>query len=502
MIKIAAEGIRLVDMGKPSVFKIREKFHKRWLTYSLRQKIRMITGPAAAAVFLAVLAALSIAVFGMTGFHTILENNAKSLDFRVAVEQESRRFASFIQDSGEENRDAYLEACRNTRETLAALPYDYDRMGADRYAKTWSIKNSFETYEKKKEQFFFTDPSGDDYVQKLYEIYSIQEYLQSYAGSLQQMNEEEGNYQYRRLVPLFMLVPVCTVIFAAAAAVVIWRMNRLLERNLVQPVLELSGESNRIARNDFSGPDLSPEGEDEIADLVRAFMVMKHSTKGYITTLKEKHEMEKQLDAVRLQMLKNQINPHFLFNTLNMIVGMAQVEEAETTEKMITAMSRLFRYNLKSTASVMPLEREIKVVEDYIYLQKMRFGSRIRYAADCSLETADLLIPSFALQPIVENAIVHGISEKPEGGKIYIRSWMEGKKLWISVADTGRGISKERLEEIKAALVQGKEDQTGVGIGNIYRRLHTMYQDGELYLYSKENCGTVVQISFTAEEEG
>ena len=150
----------------------------------------------------------------------------------------------------------------------------------------------------------------------------------------------------------------------------------------------------------------------------------------------------------------------------------------------------------------MPLEREIKVVEDYIYLQKMRFGSRIRYAADCSLETADLLIPSFALQPIVENAIVHGISEKPEGGKIYIRSWMEGRKLWISVADTGRGISKERLEEIKAALVQGKEDQTGVGIGNIYRRLHTMYQDGELYLYSKENCGTVVQISFTAEEEG
>ena len=139
--------------------------------------------------------------------------------------------------------------------------------------------------------------------------------------------------------------------------------------------------------------------------------------------------MEKQLDAVRLQMLKNQINPHFLFNTLNMIVGMAQVEEAETTEKMITAMSRLFRYNLKSTASVMPLEREIKVVEDYIYLQKMRFGSRIRYAADCSLETADLLIPSFALQPIVENAIVHGISEKPEGGKIYIRSWMEGRKL-------------------------------------------------------------------------
>ena len=76
-------------------------------------------------------------------------------------------------------------------------------------------------------------------------------------------------------------------------------------------------------------------------------------------------------------MLKNQINPHFLFNTLNAIAGMAQIEDAETTERMIEALSRLFRYNLKTTASVMPLEREIAVVKDYVYLQKMRFGERI-----------------------------------------------------------------------------------------------------------------------------
>ena len=169
---------------------------------------------------------------------------------------------------------------------------------------------------------------------------------------------------------------------------------------------------------------------------------------------------------------------------------------------MITARRRLFRYNLKSSASVMPLEREIKVVEDYIYLQKMRFGGRIRYSIDCSPETLDLLIPSFALQPIVENAIVHGICDKPEGGKICIRSWMEGRKLWISVADTGSGISKDRLKEIREALSEGKEAKTGGGIGNIYRRLHTMYRDGELYLYSSAGCGTVVQMTFIVEEEG
>lgn len=106
------------------------------------------------------------------------------------------------------------------------------------------------------------------------------------------------------------------------------------------------------------------------------------------------------------------------------------MEEAETTEKMIQAMSRLFRYNLKSTASVMPFEREKKVVEDYIYLQKMRFGSRIRYTSDCSQDTMDIMIPVFALQPLVENAIVHGLAVEPEGGRLHIRRGGEPLFAW------------------------------------------------------------------------
>ena len=89
--------------------------------------------------------------------------------------------------------------------------------------------------------------------------------------------------------------------------------------------------------------------------------------------------MEKQLDEVRLQVFEKPDNPHFLFNTLNMIASTAQIEDADTTEKMIHALSRLFRYNLKSTDSVMPLERELKVVQDYMYLQQMRFRTENRY---------------------------------------------------------------------------------------------------------------------------
>ena len=102
------------------------------------------------------------------------------------------------------------------------------------------------------------------------------------------------------------------------------------------------------------------EGEDEISRLVQEFCRMKASTRENIRNMEEKHAMEQKLNDMRLQMLKSQINPHFLFNTLNMIASTAQIEDAVATEKMITALSRLFRYNLKSAGTVMPLERELK----------------------------------------------------------------------------------------------------------------------------------------------
>ena len=183
-----------------------------------------------------------------------------------------------------------------------------------------------------------------------------------------------------------------------------------------KPIVSLAASTRKIAANDFDEPDLIIENKDEMGELVTAFNVMKHSTKGYIATMKENNkmqellhkeelersEMEKQLGSARLELLKSQINPHFLFNTLNMIASTAQIEDAVATEKMITALSRLFRYNLKSAGTVMPLERELKIIQDYMYLQKMRFGRELRYDTDCAPETLDVLVPSFVLQPLVE----------------------------------------------------------------------------------------------------
>ena len=473
------------------------KLHGIWMSCSLERKVRWITISTAAVVILSITAVMLVAGYGMKGFGDLLMGNSRSLAFWSAMDAESSSFQYYAGDRTPENREKYEMSCARTRSALKSLPFDYEEIGADRYGVTWSILNMYENYAAARDAFLEMEEGAPDYLDRLYTIYRVQGYLATHAGRLEQMTVESGNERYEMQRPLFIIVPAVSILWGAAALLMVRWLNRSVQRNIVRPMVELAEDSRRIGENDFTGPDTHAEGGDEIASLVRAFCTMKASTRGYIEALTEKHKMEKQLDEVRLQMLKNQINPHFLFNTLNMIASTAQIEDAATTEKMIHALSRLFRYNLKSTDSVMPLERELKVVQDYMYLQQMRFGQRIRYDTDCNQDTLEVLVPSFALQPLVENAIIHGISPKGQGGRIHVRSWMEGRRLWISVADTGRGMARERLEEIRRALARGEEKATGVGVGNIYRRVHGMYQDGEIFIYSSEGRGTVVQMAFT-----
>ena len=217
--------------------------------------------------------------------------------------------------------------------------------------------------------------------------------------------------------------------------------------------------------------------------------------------------MEKQLEGARLELLKSQINPHFLFNTLNTISGMAKLEEAQTTEQMITSLGSLFRYNLKMSEQIVMLERELKVVEDYTFIQRMRFGGRIVYEYKLELDPAVVMIPAFTLQPLVENAIIHGISKKERGGKVYLRAWETQGYVVVSVADTGVGMSPKRYEEICGALRDGADkgkgmSKAGIGLGNIYKRIHTMYKNGQVRIYSTEGRGTVIQMWIPREGNG
>lgn len=484
------------------------RIHGRWLSFTLKQKFGVFAGAVVLTIGLAVFVNLVVVNYALYGFGRILDENARSYAFQEGMEQESEAFETFVRRKSEENRKNYEQACAATRKSLKELPFQYEVIGSRRYARTWSIRNAYETYEGARDRVTGMIGSEADYVTSLYEVYQMQSYLASYARNLVQLTLEEGNQGYLARVPVLNQIPYWLLGFGLILIVLILYMTRVMRRAVVAPVELLAQVSRKIARNDFTGADIAVENRDEMGELVGAFNKMKHATAGYITTLEEKHEMaellhkeelgrvemEKILEATRFDVLKSQINPHFLFNTLNMISCMAKLEEADTTERMISSMSNLFRYNLKTTETEVPLAQELKIVDDYMYIQQMRFGSRIQYQKKIDVDKERVIIPSFSLQPIVENAIIHGIAIKEQGGAIDIRVRERGDLVVITVADSGVGMSRERLWELRAACMERKTSKIGIGLGNIYKRLHVMYEGADLKLYSKAGVGTIIQM--------
>ena len=485
-----------------------------WLTISIKKKIGIFAAMVILIMALSATFSICIMNFSLGGFNTILNDNSRCHDFQEALDLEIESFADYIRDATPDTRDQYVLSCVHTERCLRSLPFDYARIGTERYARTWSILNGYETYQAYRDELAETQVRESDFVERLYRVYKMQEYLQTYARRLVQVTLKEGNDSYQEKVPVFYNMPYLILAISAVFMGFVMFLTIILSNALVSPAVLLAQCARKIAKNDFTGEDPSVENRDEMGELVRAFNKMKRSTKGYIDTLKENHrmsellhreeiervEMEKQLSGARLELLKSQINPHFLFNTLNMIACMAKLEEAVTTERMISSMSSLFRYNLKTSEQIVTLARELKVVQDYMYIQQMRFGSRILYSCDLKVDAEQAMIPAFTLQPVVENAMVHGLSKKEQGGRVHVRIWEQGKRLVISVADTGLGMSEERLAEVTEAMKERRTSRIGIGLGNIYKRIHMMYKQGEFRIASIEGRGTVIQMFIPQEK--
>lgn len=486
-----------------------------WLSISLKQKFSLYT--AMVILIMAVSAVFNIQVmdFSLGNFNEILDSNARCNDFQEALDQEVQAFEAYVRDRTKEMREAYVLSCVRTERCLRSLPFDYNVIGEERYARTWNVKNGYENYSRARDQLL-EEPGGNmEFIFRLYQVYDMQSYLQTYARRLVQVTLAEGNLSYQKQVPAFKRMPYMIVLFSGMMMIAAICLTRGLLGTMLKPVIRLAQSSRKIAQNDFSEEDVTIPNRDELGELVASYNKMKHATEGYINTLKEKNEMsellhreemervemEKRLDSAQLELLKSQINPHFLFNTLNMIGCMANLEEAQTTEKMITSMSNLFRYNLKTSEQFVPLERELKVVQDYVYIQQMRFGSRIRYDSDIQVDSAKVIIPAFTLQPLVENAVIHGLSKKEQGGRLHLKIWQKDGRTVISVADTGLGMEEETRLRLEEALKARRTGKVGIGLGNIYKRIHILYENGGMEIYSRAGCGTVVQMMIPQEVE-
>lgn len=495
---------------------MRRLLKNMWQSLKIKHKIRLYTDIVLFIILLSIFLAAWAIKSSLLDFSVILKDNSLVSDFVQCMEKEAEMFENYAKTGKEDVREELEGAIKVTAQKVSGLSYDYQETGADRYAKTWSILNMYRVYCGRRDGLLSMEEKISEDISSLYEVYEMQDYLLSYSNQLMRMTLEDGVSAYARKVKTIIFIPVVLIVIELIFFLCIRKMSELMRSSIVEPVMDLAEASRKIAENDFFIEDVSLQSKDEMGELVHAFNKMKYATGEYIMALEEKRkaldlyheeeveklEMARRLDAMELDLLKSQINPHFLFNTLNVIGGMADLEGAQTTEAMIQALSSLFRYNLKTPEEKVSLARELKVIRDYMFIQQKRFGNRITYAINCQTDAESVVIPTFTFQPLVENAIIHGLSCKEEGGHILIRIRENRGKICITVADNGIGMSLADLRSLRNRLRQDETDKTGyqnIGLSNIYKRIHAMYADGEMRIHSREGVGTIISIRIPDE---
>lgn len=442
--------------------------------------------------------------------------NYYNINRLLAFAQENKHtVVKYMREKTEENKINY--ELKKDEIKLLVSEIEEELTSVEAYFAINAIKNASESvYGKWDQAIEERDQNIDTYFNAYYEGERISIYMSRYIEDLLYISLQEGNELYNKLAQeagIMRQISIILIVFSSLFAMFI---GFLFVNSFINPIKKLAGTSGRIASGDLDVEAVTIASKDEVGTLADSFNTMSLSIQRYVNDLKEKviiekrlHEeelevmrMEQLLKTSQFEALQSQVNPHFLFNTLNTISRTAMFEEADDTLKLIQALSRLFRYKLRNQASVIPLKEELWMAKEYIYLQKSRFKERLIYEIIADERSETVSVPIFMLQPIIENAIIHGIEHKVEGGKLRIKvtsRYRDGKEIiTLRITDTGVGMSKKRLKEV---LSFEDVSRHSIGISNVYHRFMMMYnQQGTFKMMSKEGCGTCTEFRFERNE--
>ncbi|MGG6310891.1 sensor histidine kinase [Paenibacillus macerans] len=293
---------------------------------------------------------------------------------------------------------------------------------------------------------------------------------------------------------------ILLVVTAAAFSILltIW-----LSRSITEPIRRLVATAKQISKGRMDTKAPESDSNDEISILCRAFNGMIDNIQELMAENINNLEKDRLVKELELKTLQSQINPHFLFNTLNSISKLAYIEGAAKTSDLAVSVSRLLRYNLQKLDQAVPLREEVEHVTEYMNIQKARFRDRIEFVTDIDERALDRMIPCLTLQPILENAFVHGIEQMEEGAvlKLSIACNDEGT-VDIEIRDNGVGMNRETVQMLLQSIREeaprfgGKGQSTGLGTHNVFKRLHLFFDgEQEIAIDSKEGAGTAVRFT-------
>ncbi len=305
---------------------------------------------------------------------------------------------------------------------------------------------------------------------------------------------EENSRQYliisKRLVliqRLGLILIIGALIFSVL--VTVWTSFRL-----TKPLMNLVEAAGNISKGKFDVAPLKVSANDEVGVVTKAFNDMAADIAKLILKIKEQSDLAQRLQDQELQnltmknilreaelhALQSQINPHFLFNMLNAGVQLAIIENAEQTADYIDKAASLLRYNLRRLDTPVTLAEEIDHLNTYFYILSARYGKdRIKFIVELDPAIGDFQLPLLTLQPIVENALVHGVEDMESGGMIIVRAFAQDNMVIIQIQDNGKGMDWETLQSLRD-MKRSAGHTTGLGLHNVRERLRLFFQVEDL----------------------
>ena len=281
------------------------------------------------------------------------------------------------------------------------------------------------------------------------------------------------------------------VLVAAILVIVALVLSNLIARNITRPLQQLRDSMARVQEGDFRAAEVEVTSRNEVGSLTRSFNVM---TSRIQELMKQNIYEQQQKRKSELKALQSQINPHFLYNTLDSIIWMAEGKKNEEVVVMTASLARLLRQSISNEEEQVPIGQEVEYARSYLTIQKMRYKDKLEFQIQVDAQIMGVPIIKLVLQPLIENAIYHGLKYKEGKGLLIVRGYREGENAVIQIKDNGAGMDEQTLSHIfEKHKVNYRSN--GVGVYNVQKRLQLYYgMDYGITYSSRQGEGTTASI--------
>lgn len=397
------------------------------------------------------------------------------------------------------------KSLKNPYTLIDELRSEFTRLTAittESESKLWleSLLRNIDTLEKRVDDIVDSISAGGRYnenIEKLdNNIYilteliqdDIQYYIYYQTRYMDKVTDTLQDQIRRFMVVCSVLIGVLIIVVAVSAVMIV--------SGIIQPISQLNQATEKIAQGDFNAR-AQADSEDEVVELAVSFNKMAGSMQSLIDKVKED---ERKMRKADLRLLQEQIQPHFLYNTLDTIVWLIESNEPDEAVTMVVTLSDFFREILSKGKEFISIKEEEKHISSYLQIQEMRYRDILEYDIQLDQVIYKYQILKLTLQPVVENALYHGIKYKRAKGCIHIHGEKEGDIIRLTVRDDGVGMDEDELEQLRQQIEKPcQETEKGFGLANVNERIH-MYFGPEygMKIQSQKGKGTTVEIVIPA----